>query len=130
MKIKVEYSESIQVAEGLWRKIGIEIEDGDSPMTIINDEEKFAQQLHNQAKEYVQRWHKEANPYASPVATDYNTGEQVQITKEERITGSLELDIKSCKDLKILETYRLIVRNRPDLKEIYDEKLLELQNKQ
>lgn len=84
MKIKVEYSESIQITEGLWRKIGIEIEDADSDHREIALPKETAQVLHNQAKEYVQRWHKEGheefrqfqNQYAAGrSATDYHTGE-------------------------------------------------------
>lgn len=54
MKIKIEYSESIQITEGLWRKIGIELEDEG----VI----AWSDALHEKAKEYVDKWHKEANP--------------------------------------------------------------------
>lgn len=40
---------------------------------------------------------------------------------------SLKEDIESCKELTVLETYRLIVKNKPELQEAYDktrEKLL------
>lgn len=59
MKIKVEYSESIQVSEGLWRKIGIEIE---NEILANSPGESQVEDTHKAAKEYVQRWHKEAQP--------------------------------------------------------------------
>lgn len=58
MKIKVEYSESIQVAEGLWRKIGVEVE---------GDEKSAPDALHLEAKLAVQRWHRE-----DAVPSDYS----------------------------------------------------------
>lgn len=40
--------------------------------------------------------------------------------------GNLIEDINSCSDLKILESYRLIVKNKPDLQSAWDIKYEEL----
>jgi len=39
---------------------------------------------------------------------------------------NLEDEINSCASLKVLESYKFIVRNDPNLKNIYDEKYLQL----
>ena len=41
-------------------------------------------------------------------------------------TEELIRDINSCKELKVLQSYRLIVKNNPQLKEAYEIKLIEL----
>ena len=41
----------------------------------------------------------------------------------------IKRDINSCTELKVLESYRLIAAGKPELKEAYDNKLIELQNK-
>jgi hypothetical protein len=48
----------------------------------------------------------------------------------DRIEDDLEKQINSCKEIKILETYRLIVKGNPELQKAYDEKYLSLQNKE
>lgn len=62
-------------------------------------------------------------PQVEQAVTDFNTGEGI---RPERVVGSMADEIKTCKDLKVLSTYKLLVRNKPDLQEIFDEKLLEL----
>lgn len=56
--------------------------------------------------------------------TDFNTGpEVIQVSKEVGIFGK---DIMSCPDLKTLESYKLLVKGKPDLEEIYNTRLKEL----
>ncbi len=43
------------------------------------------------------------------------------IVEKEPETRSLIDDIKSCQEITVLEAYRLIVRNKPDLQAAYDE---------
>lgn len=45
---------------------------------------------------------------------------------EERRIGDIANDIRSCKDRRILETYRLMVKGKPDLEEAYNEMLEKL----
>lgn len=129
MKIKVEYSESIQIAEGLWRKIGVEIEDGDDENGRIHDAEKYSQTLHNQAKEYVQRWHKEdqmtTKSWLEPIVSQPITEMQVDRPLSNTIEALIK-DIQSCNDIKILESYKLLARQKPDLQSVYQSKLEEL----
>src|SRR5690348_9365999 len=67
MKISVEYSESIQVSEGCWRKIGVSFEsdtetDSLHPSGTVSSSGEITQHLHNQAKDYVKKWHQEEYP--------------------------------------------------------------------
>jgi len=39
-------------------------------------------------------------------------------------------DINSNTEIKVLESYKLIAKSRPELQDAYDKKLIELQNKQ
>lgn len=138
MKIKVEYSESIQIAEGLWRKIGIEIDDEIQPFSSEHNPEGLSQLLHNQAKEYVQRWHKEAQHdhlfYKEPIAAvtmevannRIFMGQKPHNSVIEDTPVDLEKEIMSCSSLKVLESYKFIVRGKEELQKIYDEKFAEL----
>lgn len=125
MKIKVEYSESIQVIEGLWRKCGIEIEN--NPSEFGGDPDP--QLLHNQAKEYVQRWHKEAQPVSANPNWDHNT--PIPVVQRENISEGarielLTLDINSCESVKVLESYKIMVKSNQALQDAYDKKMNEL----
>lgn len=78
------------------------------------------------AKNLVNDAFKSLNPELStPSITDYNTGQPAEIQVEKRI-GLLTDDILNCQDLKILESYKLIVRAKPELQAAYDQRLKEL----
>lgn len=140
MKITVEYSESIEVVPGLWRKVGIAIdnevgEDFDQSGRLFTKEE-IAQSLHNQAKEYVQRWHKEDRYYIDE-SVSYETkysqpgltpivNSQPPVIQVDRPEVSMENEIRSCQSVKVLESYKFIVKNNTGLQKIYDEKFAEL----
>lgn len=53
--------------------------------------------------------------------------EQLPVIKtEERRIGLLISDISGCNDLKVLETYKLLVKGKPELQAAYDLRLQEL----
>ncbi len=127
MKIKVEYSESIQVAEGLWRKIGIEIENEHSatlpdPIDI----------LHNEAKAYVQRWHKEDRYHIDESIKAESSYSQPGITPiidpKQSATERMLSAINSCTEVKTLESFKLLVKSKPEFQAVYDKKMEELTN--
>ena len=133
MKITVEYSESIQIAEGLWRKIGLVIED-DVRGAGISDMEV----LHTQAKETVQRWHQEGGvgsgqlPAYSAHGETYvsPTAKHVPPPVIDRSIERLEILIDDCKTKEELgEVYRVnwnkIIDNE-SVKKSYHNKLEEL----
>ncbi len=124
MKIKVEYSESIQVAEGLWRKIGIEIEDADPPIS--------ADALHETAKNYIQRWHQESryridesikaeSNYSQPGVTPF-------IDPKQSATERMLSAINSCTEVKTLESFKLLVKSNAEFQAAYNKKMEELTN--
>jgi len=63
---------------------------------------------------------------------DAMRGTHERIIQEEKppATGLQAIinDMNTCKDIKVLESYRLIVKNNPELQETYDNKLNQLQN--
>lgn len=128
MKIKVEYSESIQVAEGLWRKIGVEIE---NEILANFPGESQIEDTHKAAKDYVQRWHKEAQPVTNP-NWDHNT--PLPVVQRENISEGarielLILDINSCESVKVLESYKIMVKSNQALQDAYNKKMDELTGK-
>lgn len=55
-------------------------------------------------------------------------GEQFQENKKNQLESTLTLEdqIKSCTESKVLESYKFIVKGKPELQEIYDSRLAEL----
>ena len=49
-------------------------------------------------------------------------------THEEIRIGDIENDIRSCTELKVLETYRLIAKSKPEFQAAYDEVYAKLSN--
>lgn len=132
MKIKVEYSESIMVSEGLWRKIGIEMESADS---VVID----PQSLHNQAKEYVKKWHQEEAPISiyggstqfAEIQKPHNS--VIDRSIERQLSNTVEAlikDIESCQDIKVLDSYRLLASKNEGILPVWEKKMKELIDKQ
>lgn len=109
MKIRVEYSESIQISEGLWRKVGLNPEN--EPGESLTDDE-----LYQYAKKKVQQWHREAAPgafvsvnpeYASQLYNGSGIAQQtIQPTIIDRSIERLEILIDDCKTMAELNKVR------------------------
>lgn len=131
MKIKVEYSESIQVAEGLWRKIGIEIEKDNVIESVKHHQ---ADELHTSAKQYVQNWHKEGIEERAKLQNQWvSNGSPIIPTSETKIENPKESAeqkmisaINQCSEIKVLETFKLLVKNNPAFQEAYNKRMEEL----
>lgn len=101
-------------------KIGVEIE------LSPDDNPDDAFQL---AKQTVERWNIESNP-GMAAAIAYSEPELPLIPKKngkEAATDNMITAINSCTELKVLETFRLLVKNNPVFQEAYDKKLKQLQ---
>ncbi len=126
MKIKVEYSESIQISEGLWRKIGIEMESDDALVFADPDT------LHREAKEYVQKWHQEGGVGSGQLAvTNQSAPPIIQVEKEsydKRVNTMLE-DIKNCTTVEELLTYRHVAAANVYASAGYNTRMKELTEK-
>jgi hypothetical protein len=88
------------MANGHYQKIAITAE--------LQGEEDPRKALY-ELKKIVQNFHFESN----------------NVEKKERkvdeVKRDLKTDIQSCKELKVLESYSLIVKNNPEMQEIYNQ---------
>jgi hypothetical protein len=82
------------------------------------------------AKSTVERWHKELNPQLFNGSQPQANGEipVTQVEKPLSKDNRMIADIKTCKDIKILETYKFIVKGKPELQAAYDSQLKTLSN--
>lgn len=112
---RISYEKVFQLGAYINEKIRVEVslEKGEDAKEALDTARNLVHEYHfEQNKElYEQRGTRviEVEPKLSP--------------KE-----SLIADINSCKEVKVLESYKLIVKNNPDLQDIYDNKLKSLQN--
>lgn len=135
MKISVEYSESIEVAPGLWRKIGIVINGDEYPGNTVNHAD--AQNLHGLAKEYVQKWHQEGGVGSGQLtgsiyggSTQFAEAPKPHNSVIDRSIERLEIMIDDCKtksDLdKIRSGYGIKIASTPSLSELFAKKMEEI----
>lgn len=99
-------------------KLGIEM----SLVPGVDD----VQEAFQQAKQIVNEAFKKLNPEPLPTQTDYHSGPTPEIQVEKIEIGDLPTQIQSCKELKVLESYKLMVKGKPDLEKLYFDKLEEL----
>jgi hypothetical protein len=113
---RITYRKTFNLGNYSSEAIGVDmlLDDGDSPVTALNE-----------AKLLVEQYHKESNPI---LYNEINEPEQI-IQKETDFMSKTEQlihDIGTCRELKVLETYKLIVRNDQAANEAYRRKLIEL----
>jgi hypothetical protein len=97
-------------------KIGVEVQ---------VDEGDDWQEAFEMAKRVVEKWNLESNPgYA--VALEYMNGNPGAYSHKAEPKQSMEEAIISCTEIKVLESYKLLVKNNPSLQDIYDKKFAEL----
>lgn len=107
---KAAYTKTYPIANlGVWEKIYIEAD--------INEGEDVRQCLYD-LKKQVENFHYESNK-----AAEKQMGTQVDVEPK---VGNIINDIKSCKSIKVLESYQMLVKNKPDLQAAYDEQLKKL----
>lgn len=109
--MKVGYSKTFpNLANGQWVKVWAE---EDQPGTIED-----ARKTWYAIKKEVE------NFYYESTKADEKKFEAVKITPEGKTY--IGDQIKSCKELKVLESYKMIVKGKPELEEIYNNRLKEL----
>lgn len=122
-KVKVGYSTSIPIAaygikDNAWAEVEVELKEGDS---------FDFDSLFTSLKEDVDATVKEKYPHLYGLQISVNPeaiqhiAEQSKPQPEERRIGDLAGDIRSCTDLRVLETYRFLIKNKPELQAVYDE---------
>jgi hypothetical protein len=125
---RIKYGRSFQVGLSIWERIDMEatIEQGD-------DLEKCFSELKNQ----VETTHKKLNPHLYPKGNEAiieSFGEiperqqVIQIESKETAAQKVIAQINECSELKVLESFSLIVKKNPELKPAYDKKLKQLKH--
>lgn len=115
---KISYSMSYEMVTTtglkLWQKLGVE-----GTLSQNEDPKEGYKALHD----LIEETHKEHSQPLSFVADNAPVPE-VQVEKEQ--PKSLLEQIESCTEVKVLESYRLIAKTKPECQEAYDKKLKEL----
>ncbi len=101
-------------------KLGIEL--------IIEPGETAEQGL-TAAKMIIEKWHRDHHPelYVDHPAPEIQPEKSQAPDKR---TNSLIDDIRSCKELKVLESYRILAKTKPEFQAAYDEMIEKLTPKQ
>lgn len=118
--VKLHYFDTYEIFQGNRRftKIGFEVE-------IDEDYEKVRDCF------YTLKRQSEELFYESKAAAEKQMGTQIQEGEEKYKSstsgiGSIVNDIYSCTELKVLESYQMLVKNKPDLQAAYDEQFKKL----
>lgn len=129
MKIdRVSYQRLMPTGMYSNERIGIEamLDEGEKPEEAIS-----------QLKQMVEEFHKQSNPQF------YQEGGEVGMAYPEILAGREPItqdakekrvllligDINSCKEVKVLESYRLIAKQIPEIQSAYEKKMQELSKK-
>jgi hypothetical protein len=108
--ISVNYNRTYAIGPFLNEKIGVEatIEDGDNPIEVLKS-----------LKELADNFNKIANPHlgeSQPPEPIVLPTAQI----EKPIGKSMVEQIMSCGSIKVLESYKLLVKNNPEWQSAYD----------
>ncbi len=139
MKIdRTEFVGTFQTSLSTWEKctMGASLDDTDDPIECYLRVRDLAISAHKAANPQLYKNGNEAivESYGGEIFDSgkmwTNTSPTKTINREYEgvsVNGNdMASAIASCTDLKILESYKLIVKSRPELKSIYDEKYEEL----
>lgn len=113
--MKAEYGMSVLIAPDDWRRPSLTLDalPGETP-----------EQLLTRTADTVEKWFKErynSQYYGPPIAPVLETQ-----TDRGNPIESLLADIDSCKEVKVLESYKFLVKGNLRLQEAYDKKMDEL----
>lgn len=107
----VKFSKEFVTPIGLKEWVGIELEydmSSEHPQDVLND-----------AKEAVTSWYKSSNQALSDNSIPPGPPPTIQVKQEDREIEVRPEDILSSPDLKVLETYRWIIKGKPELERAY-----------
>lgn len=129
MKIeKINYQRAYVTGPFLQDKLGIEI-------SIDQGLGETPEMAYSLAKEIMDNWHKQANPHLEGTTITDVPGEPPRtleimnnrIANEEQRIEAIISDINSCTEIKVLESYRLMVKSNERLQNVYNLKMASLQ---
>lgn len=113
---RVSYQKTFNLGNYSSERIGVDI--------VLNEGEDAKLAL-SEASKLVHEYHKDSISLNPPQSSD----ELVTVNLDKATLGSsLIRDINSCTELKVLESYKIIVKGKPDLQAAYDTKLNQLKN--
>lgn len=117
MKIKtINYQKVFPLGQFVNERLGVEVEISESENPI---------EVYKEVKKIIEDAHRAMNPQ---LEYDVVAASTDQPPHEERRIGNIIDDINSCENLKVLETYKFIAKQKPEFQEAYDEKFRELSN--
>lgn len=114
---KISYQKTFNLGNYSSERIGVDI--------VLNEGEDAKLSL-SEASKLVHEYHKESLSLNPPQSSDTLVPD-IHLDKA-TLANSLVRDINSCTELKVLESYKIIVKGKPDLQDAYDTKLKELKN--
>lgn len=115
----VNYQKLFPVGAYLNERIGFEasVDEGQDPLEVLS-----------QLKSLADKFHKESNPQLDGVTADPEKLPEQQVQADRRI-GIMADDIMGCTEIKVLETYKLLTRNNAELRDVYENRMIQLQSK-
>jgi hypothetical protein len=129
MKVtKITFEQLFPTGQYANQRLGMEIEFQEGDFNNYSNEADVVQSAFSHAKELVNKSFQSLNPELQHQPTDYNTGEVLQEQPVDRRVGLLADDILSSPDLKTLESYKLLVKAKPELQGAYDVRYAYFQN--
>lgn len=114
---RVSYQKTFNLGNYSSERIGVDI--------VLNEGEDAKLAL-SEASKLVHEYHKESAAQ-NPTQSTVDIVPEIRLDKQS-LASSLIRDINSCTELKVLESYRLIVKGKPELQTAYDTKLNQLKN--
>lgn len=133
--MKISYKQKFPTWQFLNCDIGFEIDvpEGENPLEKMKELKNLAAEFHKQEFPHLYQDNKMVGDFISPspaihAQTDYHISDfPNEKSSKERTIDALIQDINSCKEIKVLESYRLIVKKYPELEDAYNLKLKSLQ---
>ncbi len=122
MKIeRVTYQKVFPLGMYINEKIGVDylLNEGDDPKAALEAAKKLCQEFHEENNKGL---------YIAP-AQEWDNLPEVQ-GKRQPINKieAMKADIATCTEIKVLESYNLIVKKNPELQETYDLTLKKIEN--
>jgi hypothetical protein len=114
---RISYQKVFPLGMYINERIGVEMQ---------LDKEDSPEYALSKAKEMVEGFHKESNP-GLIVEINLDALQTKKVEPEETRIGLLIQDIESCKDIKTLESYKFLVKGKPDFLAAYHRRHRELQ---
>jgi hypothetical protein len=124
---KINYQKLYPIGNFLNERVGFEasIDENDDPQQALAQLKEMADKFHE--KNNAENNHQESGE--SPENSSHKENSEPKPPQEIQI-GNIEAGIRSCRDIKILETYRLIIKKDAGLQKAYDEMMEKLTPKE